>query len=72
MKNTFKKYAVKASVVAGSVVASGAAFADSGIGTAITGAVTEGQANYTLVVVGLIGLAALGFGLHHIMRSMNS
>ncbi|MGR3087231.1 LPXTG cell wall anchor domain-containing protein, partial [Vibrio vulnificus] len=34
------------------------------------GAVTTGQSNYSLVVVGLIGLAALGFGLKMIVGAM--
>ncbi|WP_045414135.1 hypothetical protein [Vibrio owensii] len=65
---------MKKSIIAlATVVASGSAFAtDNGISTAINGAVTSGQSNYTLVVVGLIGLAALGFGLRHIMGSMKS
>lgn len=36
----------------------------------INAAVTEGQANYTLVIVGVIGLAAIGFGIGMIVRAM--
>ena len=38
------------------------AFAD-GITDAITAATTSGQANVSLTVAGLIGMAALGFGV---------
>ncbi|MDE1359046.1 hypothetical protein L9W73_17365 [Vibrio aestuarianus] len=37
----------------------------------INAAITSGQANYTTVVVGLIALAAIGFGLRAIIRVMN-
>ncbi|WP_176432264.1 MULTISPECIES: hypothetical protein [unclassified Vibrio] len=37
----------------------------------INAAITAGQANYTIVVVGLIALAAIGFGLRAIIRVMN-
>lgn len=32
--------------------------------------ITEGQANYTTVIVGVIGLAAIGFGIGMIVRAM--
>ena len=41
-------------------------------GEAITAAVTGGQTNYALVVTGLIGLAAIGFGIRAIMNAMNN
>ncbi len=53
------------------LVGSSSAFAeDNAITTAINAAITTGQANYGLVVVGLIGLAALGFGLRQITGGM--
>ncbi|WP_423841132.1 hypothetical protein ONE56_16735 [Vibrio mytili] len=52
-------------------LASGATFA-ADHSEAINTAVNEGQANYTLVVVGLIGLAAIGFGLRMMIGSMRS
>ncbi|AYV19848.1 hypothetical protein AAFX24_00045 [Vibrio mediterranei] len=63
---------MKKSILATSLVAtSGAAFADtSAVTTAINTAVASGQSNYGLVVVGLIGLAALGFGLRMIVGAM--
>lgn len=65
LRNTMKKIGI---AVAASVTAS-SAFADD-ISTAINTAVTTGQTNYGLVVVGLIGLAALGFGLRMIVGAM--
>lgn len=60
-------------VLGSTVFASASSFADdSAITTAINGAVSSGQANYGLVVVGLIGLAALGFGLRAIMNAMGN
>lgn len=63
---------VKTKVIAlSAVVMSGAASADdTAIKAAINGAVTAGQENFGLVVVGLIGLAALGFGLRSIVGAM--
>ena len=57
--------------LAATVTASSSTFAaDDAIKTAINSAVTTGQANYGLVVVGLIGLGAAGFGLRAIMGAM--
>ncbi|EIK0770586.1 MULTISPECIES: hypothetical protein [Vibrio] len=61
----------KLSVLLATVVASGSTFAASH-SEAINAAVTEGQSNYTLVVTGLIGLAAIGFGLRMMIGSMRS
>ncbi|HCG7650348.1 TPA: hypothetical protein NJ443_004616 [Vibrio parahaemolyticus] len=61
----------KLSVLLAAAVASGSTFA-ADHSAAINTAVTEGQANYTLVVVGLIGLAAIGFGLRMMVGSMRS
>ena len=61
-------------VILGSLalVASSSAFATDGnaIATAINGAVASGQSNYSLVVIGVIGLAAIGFGVGMITSSM--
>lgn len=65
-----KNQIVKLSAVMAAAV-SGSALADD-VGTAIGTAVTTGQTNYGLVVVGLIGLGALGFGLRQIMKGMGS
>ncbi|WP_268810175.1 hypothetical protein [Vibrio parahaemolyticus] len=61
----------KLSVLLATAVASGSTFA-ANHSEAINAAVTEGQANYTLVVVGLIGLAAIGFGLRMMIGAMRS
>lgn len=61
----------KLSALLATAVASGSTFA-ADHSTAINAAVTEGQSNYTLVVVGLIGLAAIGFGLRMMIGAMRS
>ncbi|HCG5284687.1 TPA: hypothetical protein NJ316_000653 [Vibrio parahaemolyticus] len=61
----------KLTVLLATAVASGSTFA-ADHSAAINTAVSEGQANYTLVVVGLIGLAAIGFGLRMMVGSMRS
>ncbi|HDI3278378.1 TPA: hypothetical protein PMM40_001479 [Vibrio cholerae] len=65
-RNMAKKFGV---VVATSVPAS-FAFAEDPISDAIKAGVSSGQGNYTLVVVGLIAMAALGFGLRMIVGAM--
>ncbi|EIK4761850.1 TPA: hypothetical protein GRR44_22515 [Vibrio parahaemolyticus] len=55
-----KKTAAGAAVMAASV---SPAFAEVDITGAINSAVSGGQANVSLVVAGLIGMAALGFGV---------
>lgn len=67
LKNLGRKVAVAATAF----VASGAAFA-ADHSAAINTAVTDGQSNYTLVVVGLISMAAIGFGLKMMTGSMRS
>lgn len=37
----------------------------------LNAAILTGQTNYTTVVIGLIALAAIGFGLRAIIRVMN-
>nr|WP_102523881.1 LPXTG cell wall anchor domain-containing protein [Vibrio tapetis] len=55
------------------LLASGSAAAeDSAITTALKAAIATGQENYGYVVVGLIALAALGFGLRSITGGMKS
>ncbi|KAA1224590.1 hypothetical protein F0Q18_16470 [Vibrio cholerae] len=66
IRNMVKKFGV---TVAATVPAFGA-FATDPISDAITAGVTAGQGNYTLVVVGLIAMAALGFGLRMIVGAM--
>ncbi|EKF9986299.1 hypothetical protein ACTWE4_003489 [Vibrio cholerae] len=62
-RNMVKKFGV---VVATSVPAS-FAFADDPITEQLKGAIASGQANYTMVVIGVIGLAAIAFGLGRIL-----
>ena len=60
-----KNLKLKALTVAGLTIGAAApAFAtDSPVTTAINAAITSGQSNVTLVVTGLITLAALAFGV---------
>ncbi len=62
-RNMAKKFGV---AVATSVPAS-FAFADDPITEQLKGAIASGQANYTMVVIGVIGLAAIAFGLGRIL-----
>ncbi|EMU9700722.1 hypothetical protein AABB82_002059 [Vibrio cholerae] len=62
-RNMAKKFGV---VVATSAPAS-FAFADDPITEQLKGAIASGQANYTMVVIGVIGLAAIAFGLGRIL-----
>lgn len=63
----------KTIVALGSVIASSAAMADdTAVTTAINSAVSAGQSNFGLIVVGLIGLGAIGFGLNSILSAMRS
>lgn len=66
MKN-LKKLGLKIGAVS-AVVVSGVANAT--VEESISSAITSGQTNYTTVVVGLIGLAAIGFGLRAIVSAM--
>ncbi|ARV74450.1 hypothetical protein [Vibrio campbellii] len=69
LKNTLKN-AAKVSVL---TVVSSSAFADgSAVTTKINEAVSQGQSNYTLVVVGILSMAAIGFGLYMIKGTMRS
>ncbi|HHF3089417.1 TPA: hypothetical protein ACPJ1J_003149 [Vibrio alginolyticus] len=70
-KLNVKKIGAKAAVVTGALVASASSFA-ADHSEEINAAVNEGQANYALVVVGLIGLAAIGFGLRMMIGAMRS
>ena len=74
LKNTLKKHAAKVSVLAATVVSS-SAFANgtpSAVTTKINEAVAQGQSNYTLVVVGILSMAAIGFGLYMMKGAMRS
>ncbi|PAR72227.1 hypothetical protein CGT87_05305 [Vibrio cholerae] len=62
--------AKKFGVVAATVLPASFAFAEDPISDAIKAGVSSGQGNYTLVVVGLIAMAALGFGLRMIVGAM--
>ncbi len=66
------KFLNKVILGSATVAASSSAFAtgSDAIGTAISTAVAAGQANYSLVVIGIIGLAAIGFGVGMIVSSM--
>ncbi|WP_336936218.1 hypothetical protein [Vibrio cholerae] len=66
----FRNMAKKFGVVAATVLPASFAFAVDPISDAITAGVSSGQSNYTLVVVGLIAMAALGFGLRMIVGAM--
>ncbi|ASF99822.1 hypothetical protein CEG15_06485 [Vibrio anguillarum] len=68
--NVMKKHALKVAAGASAAMASASSFAVEGVPEAINAAVTSGQSNYGLVVVGLIGLAAIGFGLRMIVGAM--
>lgn len=73
-KNILKKHAAKVSVLAATVVSS-SAFANgtsSGVTEKLNQAVSQGQSNYTLVVVGVLSMAAIGFGLYMIKGAMRS
>ena len=66
----FRNMAKKFGVVAATVLPASFAFAEVPISDAIKAGVSSGQGNYTLVVVGLIAMAALGFGLRMIVGAM--
>ncbi|WP_412767811.1 hypothetical protein, partial [Vibrio anguillarum] len=68
--NVMKKHATKIATGVTAALASASSFAE-GVTDTIQAAITAGQANYTIVVVGLIALAAIGFGLRAIIRVMN-
>ncbi|EJL6930787.1 hypothetical protein NMT09_002173 [Vibrio cholerae] len=66
----FRNMAKKFGVVVATVLPASFAFAEDPISDAIKAGVSSGQGNYTLVVVGLIAMAALGFGLRMIVGAM--
>ncbi|ELP3312889.1 hypothetical protein ACUFKZ_000130 [Vibrio fluvialis] len=71
MKNTIqalKKHAGKITTAVTALALSGAANAT--VEESINAAVASGQSNYGLVVVGLIGMCAIGFGLRAITKAM--
>lgn len=61
-RNIVQKFGV---VVAASLPAF--AFANDSINEKLAAAISSGQANYTMVVIGVIGLAAIAFGLGRIL-----
>ncbi|ATD10253.1 MULTISPECIES: hypothetical protein [Pseudoalteromonas] len=61
------KIALGATAVMGSMAAS----ANEDVTTALTTAISTGQTNYTLVVVGLLSLAAIGFGVGFIVSKLS-
>lgn len=67
--NVMKKHATKISTGFAASVASASSFAVT-VPEAIESAVSAGQSNYGLVVVGLITMAAIGFGLKMIVGAM--
>ena len=69
MKTFIQKHALKIGAAVSAVVASGVANAGP-VDEALDAAVASGQSNYSIVVIGLIGLAAIGFGLRSIVGAM--
>ncbi|MBF4410967.1 hypothetical protein [Vibrio anguillarum] len=67
--NVMKKHATKIATGVTAAVASASSFAVT-VPESIEAAVTSGQSNYSLVVVGLITMAAVGFGLKMIVGAM--
>ncbi|GLT14044.1 hypothetical protein [Vibrio algivorus] len=67
---TFKNIALKTGAVVSSIAASSTAFA-ADYATDINAAVTDSSANYTLVVAGVISVAAIGFGAGLLIRWLN-
>ncbi|MFY8351492.1 hypothetical protein AAEU29_13210 [Pseudoalteromonas sp. SSM20] len=66
-----KSLKTKLAIVGTSVLASASAFATDHT-AAIGTAVTEGTANYTAVVLGLLGLAAVGFGVGFVISKLKN
>ncbi|MGO2323174.1 hypothetical protein [Vibrio casei] len=69
LMNTVKRYSGRVAAV-GSAALAPSVFANEEVTAAINSAVSTGQTNYGLVVVGLIALAAIGFGLRMIIGAM--
>ncbi|ASW80992.1 hypothetical protein DEB41_17480 (plasmid) [Vibrio anguillarum] len=67
--NVMKKHAATITTGVTAAVASASSFAVT-VPESIEAAVTSGQSNYSLVVVGLITMAAVGFGLRMIVGAM--
>ncbi|MDQ4623661.1 hypothetical protein [Vibrio cholerae] len=63
----FRNMAKKFGVVVAASVPSYAVFANDSINEKLASAISSGQANYTMVVIGVIGLAAIAFGLGRIL-----
>uniref|UniRef100_UPI001F3CC43D hypothetical protein n=1 Tax=Vibrio anguillarum TaxID=55601 RepID=UPI001F3CC43D len=67
--NVMKKHAATITTGVTAAVASASSFAVT-VPESIEAAVTSGQSNYSLVVIGLITMAAVGFGLRMIVGAM--
>ncbi|MBF4218587.1 hypothetical protein [Vibrio anguillarum] len=67
--NVMKKHATKIATGVTAALASASSFAVT-VPESIQAAVTSGQSNYSLVVIGLITMAAVGFGLRMIVGAM--
>lgn len=67
--NVMKKHAATITTGVTAAVASASSFAVT-VPESIEAAVTSGQSNYSLVVVGLITMAAVRFGLKMIVGAM--
>lgn len=65
--STAMKLSTKLGVFSATALASASSFANQQITDSLTAAITAGQSNYTLVVVGVIGLAAIAFGLARVL-----
>ncbi|KZN58415.1 hypothetical protein [Pseudoalteromonas luteoviolacea] len=62
----------KFGIATGAMVASGSALASTpDVGATLAAAITAGQTNYTTVVVGLLALAAIGFGVGFIVSKLS-
>lgn len=63
----FRNMAKKIGVVVATSVPASFAFAEDPITQQLKLAIDTGQSNYTMVVIGAIGLAAIAFGLGRIL-----
>lgn len=71
--SVLKNAKTKAAVATVAVMASGSAMAAdpaNPVKESLDAAIAAGQANFTIVVVGAIGLAAIGFGMGMIISAM--
>jgi len=66
-----KSLKTKLAIAGASVLASASAFATDHTAT-INTAVTEGTANYTAVILGILGMCAVGFGVGLIISKLKN